>query len=46
LKLRRSKRTPFRPRAPRIDATRDRAEEQLFDQAFNESLWRRPTPFF
>jgi hypothetical protein len=45
VKLRRSKHKPSRPPAPRIDA-HDPAEQQLYEQAFNESLWRRPTPFF
>jgi hypothetical protein len=44
MRIRRSKRKPFRPPAPRIDATRDVAEAQLFDDAFAEPLWRRPTP--
>jgi hypothetical protein len=44
VKLRRSKRKPFRPPAPRIDATHDLAEQQLFDESFAEPLWRRPTP--
>jgi hypothetical protein len=30
--------------APRIDATNDRAEAVLFEEAFAEPLWRRPTP--
>jgi hypothetical protein len=33
-----------RPPAPRIDATNDRAEQLLYDEAFAEPLWRRPTP--
>jgi hypothetical protein len=33
-----------RPKGPRIDATNDRAEALLFEEAFAEPLWRRPTP--
>jgi hypothetical protein len=45
MKLRRPNRPkPHRPPAPRIDATTDRAEQLLFDEAFAEPLWRRPTP--
>jgi hypothetical protein len=33
-----------RPKGPRIDATNDRAEALLYDEAFAEPLWRRPTP--
>ena len=40
---RRSRHTPKRPPAPRID-TIDRAEQLLYEQAFNEALWRRATP--
>ena len=39
-----NKRKPPRPPAPRIDTIDDRAEQQLFDQAFDEALWRRSTP--
>jgi hypothetical protein len=46
VKLRRSRHKPSRPPAPRMDSTHDPAEQQLYEQAFNESLWRRPTPFF
>jgi hypothetical protein len=41
---RRDKRKPQHPPAPRMDATNDRAEQLLYEQAFNEALWRRPTP--
>ena len=44
MKLRRHKRKPFQPPVPRADATRDLAEQQLFDEAFAAALWRRPTP--
>lgn len=41
---RRSRHRPQRPPAPRMDAIDDRTEQLLFEQAFNEALWRRPTP--
>jgi hypothetical protein len=41
---RRDKMKPQRPPAPRIDATTDRAEQRLFEEAFAEPLWRRSTP--
>lgn len=44
MKLRRSKPRPHRPPAPRMDATTDIAEAQLFEEAFAEPLWRRATP--
>lgn len=43
MKLRRTTRRK-RPPAPRIDATTDLAEQRLFEEAFAEPLWRRPTP--
>jgi hypothetical protein len=43
MKLRRKSKAQ-RPKGPRIDATNDRAEALLFDEAFAEALWRRPTP--
>jgi hypothetical protein len=43
---RRHKRRPSSPPAPRIDAVGDRGEQRLYDQAFNESHWRRPAQFF
>ena len=42
MKFRRKQRT--KPRGPRADAINDRAEQMLFDEAFAEPLWRRPTP--
>jgi hypothetical protein len=41
---RRNKRKPQHPPAPRIDRIDDRAEQLLYAQAFNESIWRRATP--
>jgi hypothetical protein len=43
--VRRHKRKPPLPpvRADRID---DRGEQRLYDEAFAEAHWRRPTPFF
>jgi len=35
---------PRKPTTPRADATGDRCEQALYDDAFAEPLWRRPTP--
>jgi hypothetical protein len=35
---------PRRPKTPRVDATSDRFEQALYDDAFAEPIWRRPTP--
>ena len=44
--VRRNKRKPHRPPVPRGDTIGDRGEQQLYDEAFAEAHWRRPTPFF
>ena len=43
--VRRHKRRPPQPPTPRAD-TIDRGEQRLYDEAFAEAHWRRPTPFF
>jgi hypothetical protein len=44
--VRRHKRRPAAPPLPRNDAIGDRGEQRLYDEAFAEAHWRRPTPFF
>ena len=41
---RRDRAVPQLPPAPRIDPKDRRADAELFAEAFEHSLWRRPTP--
>jgi hypothetical protein len=44
VKRRKHRPKPHMPPAPRIDATTERAEQQLFEEAFAQSIWRRGVP--